>query len=141
MLLLAEENSKIIGIAPLMYSVHKMFGLRMGKIEFIGTPDSDYNDFILTSKEEACIKLFINYLNNLPEKWDCIDLTDIPENAKSLPFLNKMAKTLKPLHKCPYAPLPKSYDAFLNALKRKQRKELRRNLRRLKESFKVDFAD
>ena len=40
-LLLAEENDKIVGIAPLMYSVHKMFGLRMGKIEFIGTPDSD----------------------------------------------------------------------------------------------------
>ena len=31
MILLAEENGKIIGIAPLMYLVDKMFGLRRGK--------------------------------------------------------------------------------------------------------------
>src|SRR5208337_586075 len=68
-LLLAEENDKIVGIAPLMYSIHKMFGLRMGKIEFIGTPDSDYADFILAEKSEECIKLFIEYVNNLTEKW------------------------------------------------------------------------
>lgn len=140
-LLLAEENNEIIGIAPLMYSIHKMFGLRMGKIEFIGTPDSDYNDFILTDKEEKCIKLFINHLNNLPEKWDCIDLTEIPENSKSLSFLGKISKNMKPIHKCPYAYLPKSYDTFLNGLKRKHRKELRRNLRRIDNNFKVDFVD
>ena len=31
MILLAEENGKTIGIAPLMYLVDKMFGLRRGK--------------------------------------------------------------------------------------------------------------
>lgn len=139
-LLLPEENSKIIGIAPLMYSVHKMFGLRMGKIEFIGTPDSDYNDFILAEKAEECIKLFVDYLNNLPEKWNCIELTDIPENAKCLSVLGKISKNLKQVHACPYASLPKSCDTFLNNLRRKRRKDLRRNLRRLEERFKVEFT-
>jgi len=124
-----------------MYSVHKMFGLRQGKIEFIGTPDSDYHEFILTEKSEECMKLFIDYLNNLPEKWDCIQLTDIPENAKCLPFLGKISKELKTVHKCPYTTLPQSSEIFLSSLRRKHRKELRRNLRRIQNDFKVDFAD
>jgi CelD/BcsL family acetyltransferase involved in cellulose biosynthesis len=141
-LLLAEEDDgKIIGIAPLMYSVHKMFGLRRGKIEFIGTPDSDYNDFILAGKEDECIKLFINYLNSFSENWDCIDLTDIPENAKCITILGKMSGNLKPVHKCPYSPLPKSYDLFLKDLSRNLRYDLRRDLRRVEKSFKVEFAD
>lgn len=140
-LLLAEEKNKILGIAPLMYSVHKMFGLRMGKIEFIGTPDSDYGDFILAEKGEECIKLFIHHLNNLPEKWDCIELIDIPENARCLSILGKISRNLKPVHKCPYAPLPKSHDTFLNGLRRKYRKELRRNLRRIQNDFKAEFDD
>ena len=102
LLLLAEEKDEILGIAPLMYSVHKMFGLRIGKIEFIGTPDSDYHDFILTEKEKDCIELFVNHLKKLPEKWDCIELTDIPENSKSSRFLSKLSKKFDTVHKCPY---------------------------------------
>ncbi len=142
MILLAEDdNGKIIGIAPLMYSVHKMFGLRRGKIAFIGTPDSDYNDFILVEKENKCIKLFINHLKNFSETWDCIDLSDIPENSKALPYLRKIAKGIKPLHKCPYLPLPESFDMSVLYPSSKQRKDLRRNLKRLENSFKVEFID
>jgi CelD/BcsL family acetyltransferase involved in cellulose biosynthesis len=145
LLLLAEENDKIMGMAPLMYSVHQMFGLRMGKIEFIGTPDSDYTDFLIADKEEECIKLFINHLNTIPEKWDCIELRDIPENSKCLQLLSKMSNS-NPIHmftraQCPYVSLPKSYDVFLKGLSSKLRKDLRRNLRRLDRSFKVEFAE
>jgi CelD/BcsL family acetyltransferase involved in cellulose biosynthesis len=140
LLLLAEDNDKIIGIAPLMYSVHKMFGLRIGKIEFIGTPDSDYNDFIITEKGEECIKRFIDYLNNLPEKWDCIELTDIPEHAKPLLFLNKISNNVKPVHACPYTSLPESFDVFLKGLSHNRRYDLRRNIGRLERNFKVEFT-
>jgi CelD/BcsL family acetyltransferase involved in cellulose biosynthesis len=141
LLLLAEEDDKIIGIAPLMYSVHKMFGLRMGKIEFVGTPQSDYNDFILTSKKEECVGLFIDHLSNLSEKWDCIDLTDIPEYSDALPFLIEMSKIVKPIYKCPYTPLSKSYNIFLRGLSHKHARDLQRNLKRLERKFEVDFVD
>ncbi len=140
-LLIAEDNDKIVGIAPLMYSVHKMFGLRMGKLEFIGTPYSDYNDFIITDKDKECIKLFIDHMNNLPKKWTCIDLTDIPQNAKCLRILRSVSNMLKVIHKCPYATLPKPPNTFLTSLSSKLRKDLRRNLRHLENRFKVEFAD
>lgn len=76
-ILLAEEDNKLIGIAPLMYSVHSMFGLRQGKIEFIGTRPTtnaafiedeqnsaidvvaNYNDFIIEEGYETCLPLFL----------------------------------------------------------------------------------
>jgi len=141
-LLLAKEGDDILGTAPLMYSVHSMFGLRRGKIEFIGTPDSDYNDFIIAAgKEVQCIDLFIDYLNSFSENWDCIDLTDIPENSGSLSYLKRISQNFKPVHKCPYLLLPKSYDLFLKDLSRKTRSHLRKDLRRAEKNFKVEFAD
>ena len=140
-LLIAQENGNILGIAPLMYSVHKMFGLRMGKIEFIGTPDSDYNDFILADKKEQCMKLFIEFLYDLSEKWNCIELLDIPEDAQSLPLLRKLTKNLKPAHACPFVGLPKSYEALLGSLGARHRKNIRQGFRHLEKDFKVDFLD
>lgn len=141
-ILLSEEGGKLFGIAPLMYSVHSMFGLRRGKIEFIGTPSSDYNDFIITEKKEECLRLLINYMNTWPGKWDCIDLKEIPENAEYLPLLAKFSKKLSVIHKCPYISLPKSYDLFLKSLSYKLRKNLRGSLRKLeKDGYKVNFAD
>lgn len=140
-LLMAEENGRLIGIAPLMYSVHRMLGLQMGKIEFIGTPDSDYNDFILADKKEQCMKLFIEFLYGLSEKWNCVELWDIPEYAQSLPLLRKFAKTLKPFHVCPFIRLPKSYEALLGSLSARQRKHIRQGFRYLEKDFKVDFLD
>lgn len=171
-LLLAEDNDNILGISPLMYSVHKMFGLRIGKIEFLGTPASDYSDFILAEKGEECIKRFMDYvLNSLSEEWDCIELTQIPETAEFLMYLNRISGNarLVPIRvfrhpllfsfnlfvgkenaklvqrrvlcECPYIPLTKSFDTFFNRLPRKFRKELRRNRRRLQEKYKVGFED
>lgn len=125
-----------------MYYVDKMFGLRRGKIEFIGTPDTDYNDFILAEKSEDCIKSFMEYLNDFTEKWTCIDLKDMPEDSKSLRVLCKSSRNIQPIHKCPYIFLPNSPDILTKSLNYKLRKDLRRNLRRLeKDGFKVNFAD
>jgi CelD/BcsL family acetyltransferase involved in cellulose biosynthesis len=140
-LLLAEHDGKILGIAPMMYTVHRMFGLRRGKIEFISTPGADYNDFILADKNEESLRFFLDYLNNLPERWECIDLIDIPQEANSLGLLRDVSKILTRAHVCPYIRLPKSYDAFLGSLNYKKRKNLRRASRSLEKDFKVEFVD
>lgn len=141
LILVAKEGNRIAGIAPLMYSVHKMFGLRQGRIEFIGTRSSDYCDFILAEKAEECIESFIRYSDNIAEKWDCIKLRDIPENAKCLPYLQKFPNDLKPLHECPYISLPKTFREFLMCLSRNRRKDIYRTSRRLEEVFRVEFID
>lgn len=141
-ILLAEENSKLIGIAPLMYSVHTMFGLRRGIIEFIGTGRPTYSNFIISNAHDKCIQKFFEYLNNLPEKWNSAELDDLPEDRNSLFGLNKIVDSVRPGKRCLFIRLPNSSDAFLSTIKRKDRKEFRRNSRRLQEGgFKVHLTD
>jgi CelD/BcsL family acetyltransferase involved in cellulose biosynthesis len=141
LLLIAEEEKRIVGIAPLMYSFRKKFGARIGKIEFIGTPDSDYHDFVLAGDEEKCIEHFINHLKSLPTKWNILSLSEIPEGSKSLRFLAEISRTIQPVSECPYARLPSAYDIFLRNLSHNRKYDLRRKLRRLEREFIVTFAD
>lgn len=146
-ILLAEENGELIGIAPLMYSVQTMFGLRRGIIEFIGPespidPPVTYSNFIISREHDKCLLKFFEYLNTLTEKWSSIELYNISGDPKSLIGLTKITNSAKPGNICLFTKLPNSNDAFLNALKRKDRKEFRRNLRRLqKDGSKLELVN
>jgi CelD/BcsL family acetyltransferase involved in cellulose biosynthesis len=140
-LLLAESGNDIRGIAPLMYSVHRMFGLRQGKIEFVGTPDADYHEFLLDKNDKECVKLFIEYVKNAFDRWNCIELVDIPEGASFLPALREISRVLEPNHMCPYIRLPESYDAFLSTLSSRKRKNLRHSSNLLHRRYDVELID
>lgn len=162
-ILLAEEDNRLIGVAPLMYSVHSMFGLRQGKIEFVGTGPVtnaafimedrardlngndrivNYADFIIEKGHENCLPLFFDYLQNLREKWTCAELRNIPENQIALSRLGQVSNNVQPMYKCLHTPLPSSNETFLRNIKRKDRKEIRRYLRQIeKNGFKTELVD
>ena len=77
----------------------------------------------------------------MPEKWNFAELADIPQNAKSLPFLSKISNALKPSDTCPYLPLPSSFEAFLKMLTIKKRKYVKNGMKKLDENFEVEFVD
>jgi CelD/BcsL family acetyltransferase involved in cellulose biosynthesis len=162
LILLAFEDNKLIGIAPLMYSVYSMLGLRQGKIEFIGTGlttraasiienDCDisgnnrtpsYADFIIEKGHEDCLRLFFDYLQNLQEKWVCAELRPIPENQIAMSRLSLLSNKIKIEAKNLHILLPPSNEALLRNIKRKDRKEIGRYLRRIEKcGFKIDLVD
>ncbi|MEM3828272.1 MAG: GNAT family N-acetyltransferase [Conexivisphaerales archaeon] len=139
-LLLAMENDKIVGIAPLMYSTRKICGLPTGKITFIGTPHTDYTDFI-TEKAEKCICLFIDYLKRHLKNWNYIELTEIPENSKSIPILTSLSKFMKLSTPCPYKPLTKSRETLWDTLSKAMRNNLKRYVKKTERDFTIEFVD
>jgi CelD/BcsL family acetyltransferase involved in cellulose biosynthesis len=141
LILVAEDDNGVVGIAPLMYSVVSLFGARRGKIEFIGTQESDYNGFIIAEQQEQCLEAFFEYLQHIPENWNYIRLTDISEEDRCLNFLVPQSRNVKTVENCPYLILPNSFDLFIEQLSYKKRKYVRRGLRKLEESFKVEFSD
>ena len=145
-----------------MYSVHSMLGLRQGKIEFVGTgsikksvliEDNDlfidgnvrtlsYADFIIEKGHEDCLILFFDYLKSFQEKWTCAELCEIPENQFTLSYLSQLSNKTNSIYKCLHIPLPSSYETFLRGIKHKDRKEMRRYLRRIeKRDFKIELID
>jgi CelD/BcsL family acetyltransferase involved in cellulose biosynthesis len=145
-ILLINDNNEIVAIAPLMWSKYRFlhFG-KITKIEFIGSPQSDYNNFILTKREMECLKLFMNYLYEHNDS-DCLELSDISESAMSVNLLRKMPSeellgdrlkervTLV----CPYMNLPDSTEIFMSRLSGNMRRNLRRRMRRLSENYQVE---
>lgn len=139
--LLAEENNKIIGIAPFMYSFSSRYGTRFAKLEFIGTPHSDYNDFLIVDKREECLKLFIDYLRRIPERWNFLWLIDMRSDSENINALSKLSKALKPTCVHSHILLPNSYDEFMSQLSHNMRRNIRKNAKDLREKFKVEFID
>jgi len=146
MILLAENGSKTVGIAPIMCSAYRLFGIWIRKIEFIGSGASDYCSFILAEKHDECMRLFSQYVSRLPEEWDYVELTDVSEKAGWLGALKAMSGSTKLaqrayLHECSYIPISVSQQEYLDSLSTRQKKNLRRNARNLEKDFTVEYLD
>ncbi len=140
-ILLSEEEGQVIGIAPLMYSVTSAFGIPYGQIELIGTPISDYTDFIIIDKNEECMRLFLEYLKAHSEKWSYLKLSNIKGDSKNIDALSKLSDKIRPACKCSYFALPNSYDEFLKSLGQSMRRNLRKGSKELSDNFSVEFVD
>jgi CelD/BcsL family acetyltransferase involved in cellulose biosynthesis len=139
--LVAKENGQVLGIAPLMYSVYSTFGFKVGVIEFISAPQSDYNDFIISDHHEECVRNFIEYLKHIPEHWSYIKLTNIPETSSNLESCKKLFKKTFPICRSPFMLLPDSYDKFFASLGHNLRHNIRKNQKALSTEFKMEFVD
>ena len=141
-LLAIKDKDRILAVAPLMDSTYRFFGVRLRRIEFIGSPMSDYHSFVLTTKGLECTKLFLDSLNNLT--WDCIELRSIPESsetANALRAVSQQSFKLKErvLDLCPFVPLPGTIDEYFQSLSPRMRQNLRRRERNLRREHKVEF--
>lgn len=145
-ILLVDDENRILAIAPLMRSKYTFlhFG-SLAKIEFIGSPQSDCNHFILTEREMECLRLFLSRLNTHTD-WDYLELRDISENTISVDLLRKMPTTKllrcqleeRMIELCPYINLPNSTEMFMKRLSGNMRRNLRRRRRKLEKEYRVE---
>jgi CelD/BcsL family acetyltransferase involved in cellulose biosynthesis len=141
--LLALEKDEIVGIAPLMTSKFRLAGLgSIRRIEFIGSPDSDYCNFILVRNEEVCLTAFLSYLTQQSD-WDWVRLGSVREGSLCARLAStilstegsKLDFTVDSL--CPYIELPNSIEDFSRKVGRNLRQSSRRTMRRLQERYVV----
>jgi len=144
--LVIEDEKEILAIAPLVYSKHNF--LRFGnlkKISFVGSPESDYNNFILKEKRVQFLELFFDYLNDHID-WDYSELKDIPESTMSVDLLHGISLKKQCTYwleresiLCPFVPLPDSMETFMRGRSRHMRKNLRNFSRKLEKEHHVEL--
>jgi CelD/BcsL family acetyltransferase involved in cellulose biosynthesis len=147
LILIVEDGSEILGIAPLMLSKYKLPGFgSVKKIEFIATRHSDYNNFIILKKERDCLGVIMNYLKDNVADWDWIELKEIPETTENLDFLEALFPDIPGLKSkkrvcnvCPYVSLPNSFNLLMERLNRKIRKNIKYYLKKIKENYRVEL--
>ena len=126
-----EENGSLVAIAS--------FYLLNDTLYFnCSVEETDYLDMIVhTEQAEAAWTAVFNCLcsSHFPH-WDALDLSNIPEASPSRPILQKLAQerglsfveTIQEV--CPTIQLADTFDAYLEGIDSKQRRELQRKLRR-----------
>lgn len=143
-LLIVEDNRKIIAAAPLMVSTYRLFGFRLGIMEFIGTPAADYHAFMLAERSLSCARAFLSYIKEHLVTWDCMALKEIPGDTETASVLRASSKAPlklkeRPLDLCPSILLPSTFEEYFRYLGRAKRKKLGQWERRLKREYKMEI--
>ena len=130
------ENDEVIGIAPLFFTKNcdgKDALMFLGSIEI-----SDYLDLIVRPKDLASfVEVLLEHLTG-PEvpAWEMLDFYNFLDDSPTLAALKDAADRLglsfiqETLQPSPYIALPGDWDTYLLGIKKKQRHEIRRKVRR-----------
>ncbi|MFC2056841.1 GNAT family N-acetyltransferase [Chloroflexota bacterium] len=132
-----RQGEKIFGVAPLM--------VRDGTASLLGSADvCDYLDFVVAPGMEG--DFFTVLLDDLRQKGvQHLDLESLRPDSSVLTSLVGIAQNRKYRVLCHQEgvslelDLPATWEGYLSILTAKQRHEVRRKLRRLKEAGKVDY--
>jgi len=133
-----SDNSTSIGIAPMMIK---------GDIAFLMGSENicDYLDFIILKGNEN--KFFNVLINNLQAQGiKKIELLPVREDSSVITGLADFCKKAgmqvetSKIDVSPYVNLPNSWDGYLSLLNNKQRHELRRKMRRLREMGEIEYT-
>ena len=124
-----RDGDELIGIASLM--------ITDGTLTFAGDKELfDYLDFLVPKGNEAGFYgALLDHIMDMD--WQSIDLPSLPHNSPTLEYLPRLAKEkglefdIEEEETTPIAYLPESWDEYLAGLRKKDRHELRRKIRRL----------
>ena len=140
LILSISDDSALLGIAPLMTDGN-------GTLTFLGDKDLyDYLDFIVPRDgQDEFYPAMVDHLSALD--WATLDLPSLPSGSPTLEYIPELAGAkgwnvaVEEEETTPKAELPASWDEFLAGLRKKDRHELRRKLRRLdRESENRQYA-
>jgi len=139
-----DDAGDLVGIAPLFCAEHAD-GQR--KVEFVGCKDvSDYLDFIVAAGHtREVLRAVLEVLERNAPAWDVVRLCNVPETSPTCQVLAALATERGYAAEvvvddvCPVVHLPDSWEAYLEMLGGKDRRELRRKLRRAARTAHMEF--
>jgi len=106
--LLAEEQGEMVGVAPLMLSMQRILGRERRVVEFIGAEAADYADFIVEpTRRRAVVTRMLEWLADHGDRWDVLRLLNIAESSALPELLPQVfgrrgyATDVRPLSECP----------------------------------------
>lgn len=146
-ILLIEDESRIVGIIPLMFSRFGKSFIKFDVLKIIGIANADFDGVILTERKEECILSFIEYLTKVIDNRTVLIFSEIPEDAEFLALMRSHYPTFsKSLimnesvsTTCPYILLPTTWNEYFKSLRGKRRHNLRYALRSLQKKHAVEF--
>ena len=140
LIMVRSESGEVNLIAPLM--------IDGSEISFLGSTDLvDYHDFLSRDRlSSTCIQSLVSAVSQMSEI-DTILLQSLPGNSPTITQFREKAENagwqveLEQEDVAPRMDLPASWDEYVSALRKKDRHELRRKLRRLEAVGEVNHVE
>jgi CelD/BcsL family acetyltransferase involved in cellulose biosynthesis len=108
------RDGRTIGFAPLMVRRTKL-GLR--QLEFVGTGNADYQDFVLPTEKPRAVAAICAFLRGHSGRWDRMWLANVPEQSATLALFREsagvhgLALVTETVMRCPVLLLEKDTSA------------------------------
>lgn len=144
-----NDHGELVAIAPLMVRPVRMFGFMTRSLEFIGSGEEitpDHLRFIALPgvRDEFAGRVF-DCLRQRRSTWDMVRLRDTDEDDDLTALVNGAGRARhdragSPLDRCPYIPLPGSWDTYLAGLSRHIRYRIKTFERDLREKYGAVFS-
>jgi len=142
-ILIATQNSQIVGVAPLLRRTAPHYGLPFTRLEFIGAGEdeadeicSEYLDFIIKQGlETEVVSAFLAYLYEVDTSWDEISLDAVHSESVNLKAIeesrprNATPHQIVSIAKGAFITLPASYQEYFSRLGSNMRRDIRRDRR------------
>jgi CelD/BcsL family acetyltransferase involved in cellulose biosynthesis len=144
-LLVAEEDGKLIGIAP-FFLRKNFYGWPLPHLGFIGQKRTDYLDFVVRPGAEAnFFQQLFKHLHENKSEWMFVELKDVPDTSTNLPFFFQEVGRVFPVlgweaqRLCVTVPLTENWESFLNTLGKRTRKDVGYDRRFFEKNVAADF--
>lgn len=135
-ILVVKAGEQTIGIAPLILTPVRMWGIKVRRLGFFYNAHVPRADFLLAERPEEAYRAIWSYLSQSRD-WDLLQLCQLPEGSPTLEAIPSLATkddcqiVTWPSGASPYAPLCASWDQYFDSLAGKHRSNLRNRFKRL----------
>jgi CelD/BcsL family acetyltransferase involved in cellulose biosynthesis len=144
-ILMVSDAGELVGIAPLMISRTKIYGIPVRELGSISNDHTPRFDFIISGERVSVIEAIWLHLWERKREWDVIKLCQLESGSATLEQLARLAAG----HACrfetwpstdsPYLSLSGNFEDHFATLPRGLRANLRRRMKRLEEIGPVEF--
>jgi len=145
--LLAKDNGKLVGIAPLMIRRGTYRGFPVRKVCFMQNSNSPRVDFIAAERREEFIRSVIGFLEANRHLWDIVALEKIPKSSESTDILQRIAEerrlfyTMNDSMRSPFIPIDSDWETYFSKRTKHFRKKLRNKVNKVNKLGEVAIEE
>jgi CelD/BcsL family acetyltransferase involved in cellulose biosynthesis len=143
-LITAWQEEVLVGIAPLMRTVRRKYGMKMRILSNLGDQDTDLGGFIVQDGERQICEAMIKYLIRCQSQWDLLFLTELTlgglETCSLISGFEQASFHTFQIHNshC-YLHIQEDWHSYLQRLSKSMRRDVVRKVRRMEKGEEFAF--